>query len=95
MLPPVELDHFHGAIRSRRRSVVDEQSANALLDDFCILLAKAGLFCQLNIDRALQFVQTEPDKMLLYLRVGGSSIALLIFFTIDTLRDLLTADLHR
>lgn len=74
------------------RGVIDEEGAQTLLQNIGVLLSEAGFFRKLNIDRALDLIETEADKVLHAHGVGGT--AFVVALTVYTLGDLHILYLH-
>ena len=92
VVEPVESGHLHGALRPGGRGVIDEEGAQTLLQNIGVLLSEAGFFRKLNIDRALDLIETEADKVLHAHGVGGT--AFVVALTVYTLGDLHILYLH-
>ena len=98
VLPPIDAQNFHRTLGARRRSVVEEKRAQALLYNIRILFGESGLLCELNIYRALYLIETELDEVRLTHCVGGTRrgvLAVFDGFAVDALGYLNGANLYR
>lgn len=92
VLPPVELADLHGAFRTGGGDVVFKEGTQAFLDHLRVLLGKAYLLGQLDVDGAIDLVEAEADKVL-----GAHGVGAFLFtgFAVDAVCDPDGADLHR
>ena len=93
MLPPIQADDLHAALRTRRGAVVLKERAKRLFDLLRILCGKSGFLRKLAVDAAVNDIHAECHAVLGAHGVGR--LACFAAFSVDALGDLHTHDLDR